>query len=188
MLTDDGSIKTANIGVGPALWLYRKKLTIIAVLLLIAGACGLIAYVSIKSVFDIRDGEAPQWVDAFLVFALPFAFGLVGCITLKRLKSREKQENRTGECVFYADCFFFNYKTAVQLTEKSEKFIYSDAVLKSENEKYGYVFVSNKGLFLAFSKEGLEEGELNAIRKLFKKPVSGETKELKNYKTEEEIN
>ena len=186
MVTEDGSIKTARISVAPALNMYRKKLKTVSLISLIIGALGVIMYI-VGAFFDTEDGGSPLWVDIFLVFAVPLALGLIGDITLIRLNRREQKEMPASECIFYADCFFYNCKTAFQSEETQEKFTYTDAAIKRENDKYGYVFVTGKGAFLVFGKEGLEERELNTIRKLFNSPVpDGETVELKKYDSNEE--
>ena len=179
MLSEDGSIRTANISVAPALKIYRKKLKIIALISLIAGAVGLITYI-VLSAIETDGGETPRWLDIFLIFAVPFTLGLIGFITIIRLGKRETAEERTSGCRFFADCFIYTSKSASELTETVEKIAYADAALKCENENYGYIFVLRKGLFV-FSKEGLEKAELNAIFKNLKHPTVGETAELKNY-------
>lgn len=187
MITEEGSIKTANIPVVPALNEYRKKLKTVSLIALITGAVGVIFYI-LGAFFDTEDGGTPLWVDIFILFAVPLGLGLVGYITIVRLHKREKKENCTAEASFYADCFFYRTKSASRPEENSEKFFYTDAVLKRETDKYGYIFVNGTGAFLVFGKEGLEERELNAIRKLLKVPVpDGETAELKNYKPKEKI-
>ena len=180
MITEEGSVKTARIAVAPALELYRKKLKIFSVIALIIGAVGIVAYIALSSVLEIKEGDAPRWADAFLIFAVPFVLGLVGYITIRRLKSRENKENRTSEFTFYADCFLYSTKTAYQ-AEISNKFLYSGTILKRENEKYGYIEVVGKAVILPFCKENLEISELNAIRKQFGQNPNGETQELKNY-------
>ena len=179
MLSEEGYIVTENTAVAPALNLYRKKLKIVALISLIVGVIGIIMYI-LGSVLEMEDGETPLWVNIFLFFAVPLALGLIGTITLIRLAKREKAENRTSECSFYADCFIHTSKSALN-SQSTDKIFYSDAVLKNENEKYGYIFVASRGLFLVFSKEGLKAEELNAIRKSFGKQVEGDTAELKNY-------
>ena len=179
---------TVRIPDAPALDLYRKKLKIIGLLMLIAGCIGVSAYIVLATVLGGENGEAPKWVNAFLIFAVPFALGLIATITFKRLHTREKASESSSECQFYSDCFICRSASKINPSETKEKFFYSDAVLKKENEKYGYIFVFGKGLFLVFSKEGLTEGELNAIRKNFRQQTFGEVAELKNYKSNEENN
>ena len=186
MIAEDGSVKTANISVVPALKEYRKKLKLISIILLIVGSIGVIVYLTLSAILDTVKGETPLWVDILGVFAVPDMLGLIGSIVLDRLERREKKENCTAEVSFYADCFFYRSKSASRPEERSESFFYPNAVLKRETEEYGYIFVSGTGDFLIFGKEGLEERELNTIRKLLKVPVpDGETVELKNYKTKE---
>lgn len=184
MLTEEGYISTENIVIAPALTEYRKKLKIASLISLIVGIAGVIAYVVLSVVLMDASGDSPRWVDIFLIFAVPCAFGLVLYISFVRLQSREKAEGAKASCLFCADCFVYSCKSPQKLTETVEKTAYADAVLKRETEKYGYI-VSKKGLFV-FSKEGLKEEELNAIRKSFSKPFDGETPELKNYKPNEE--
>ena len=183
MITEEGSIRTQNISVGPALWQYRKKLRIISLISLILGAVGLVMYI-VGSALEASDGKGFSWIDISLVCSIPFTLGLIAYITIFRLKKREKEEDKTSECTFYADCFFYNCRTAQNPTEITDKFAYSDAVLKRENDNYGYIYVFSKGVLLAFSKVNLETAELNAIRKRFRQNVEGDTAELKNYKTE----
>ena len=184
MITEDGSIKTARIEDSGALSLYRKKYKIVSLILLIVGVVGTLVYIVLGTVLGGPDEDAPRWVDIFLVFAVPLALGLIGSITISRLKSRERKEGRTSECTFYADCFFYSLKSAQGTTV--DKFAYSDAVLKRENEKYGYIFVQSRGAFLVFSKEGLQDSELNAIRKRFGQSTEGGIAELKNYNLNEQ--
>ena len=184
MIQEDGSIKTARISEEHAFSLYRKNLKIISLISLIAGAVGLIAYIVLSVMLGGEDA-APRWVDAFLVFAVPFTVGLIFYITTVRVHKREKAACCTCECKFYSDCYFYSFKTVLKPTETVEMYFYPDAVFKRENEKYFYVYVISKKNFVAFSKEGLSESELNAVKKCFRLAVSGETAELKNYRKEE---
>ena len=186
MVTEDGSVKTARISVAPALELYRKKLKLLSLIALTVGAAGFVAYIAATVVLELKTGDSPGWLDILLLFAVPFVLGLVGIITITRLKSRENKENRTSEFSFYADCFLYSTKTAYQ-AEISNKFLYSGTVLKRENEKFGYIEVVGKAVILPFSKENLDLSELNAIRKQFGLVPSGETQELKNYKQSEDL-
>ena len=182
MLTEEGSIKTENIEVAPALNLYRKKLKIIALIALIIGVLGVIMYIVGSALETAEDGKSPVWVKVFLFFAVPLALGLIGYITIIRLNKREKAEVRTSECLFFEDCFFYTTKIINQ-PQTVEKILYSDAVYKGEKDKYGYIFVLSRGLFLVFSKEGLQGVEINAIRKNFGQTTDGESAELKNYES-----
>ena len=180
MVKEDGSVKTARIAVAPALELYRKKLKLLSLIALVVGAAGFIAYIATSVVLELKTGDSPGWLDVLLLFAVPFVLGLVGIITISRLKSREIKENRYSEFSFYADCFLYGTKTSNQ-AEISNKFLYSGTVLKKENEKYGYIEIIGKAVILPFSKENLSLSELNAIRKQFGQHPDGETQELKNY-------
>ena len=186
MLTDDGSIKTAQTEVAPALCIYRKKLELISIAMLIIGTIGVLVYVALSVVLSGENEDAPRWVNVFLVFAVPQALGLIGTITIERLKKREKAEGCTGECQFFADCFFYTFKTVLQTTVTVYKVGYPDAVLKGENENYGYIYIFSRGVFAVFAKDGLSEAELNAIRKCLRHNTEGEVAELKNYKSNEE--
>ena len=179
------NIKTARIPVAPALNLYRKKLKIICLIMLAVGAVGIVLYLVLGTVFADDSGEAPVWVNSFLILAVPFTLGLIGFIVIIRLHKREVAEGREAEMVFYADCFVYSSKSLKELSETTQRFAYSDAALKCENEKFCYIFVNSKGLFLVFSKEGLHEEQLNAIRKNFNKPTCGGAAELQNYPNNE---
>ncbi len=171
MLTENGSIRTKEIAVAPALDLYRKKLKLICLIMLIVGTVGLVAYIVTGMVWDIK------WLDVLLVFAVPFTLGLIGFITFVRLNKREAREGYVSECEFFADCFICKARSA-QGVEETEKIAYADAVLKRENEKYAYILVLGKGLFIVFGKEDLTAPELNAIRKNFRKEVAQEVEEV----------
>lgn len=180
MLNDNKSITTSTVEVSLPLRVYRRKFALISLILLIVGLLGVIAYIAVGTWYDIKYGNEPLWIKLMLISAVPFALGLIGFITVIRLNKRAKRENDFSHCEFYGDCFFYN-------TEKksSEKFAYSDAVLKSENEKYGYIYVFSRAYFAVFSKEELSERELNTIRRKFRKSTDGETVELENYRKEE---
>ena len=175
MLTENGSVKTKSIEVAPALDLYRKKLKLICIIFLIVGSLGLVAYIALSTVFE------KKWLDVLLIFAVPFTLGLIGTITFVRLHKREAQAQCVSESEFFADCFIFKTQNA-RGEKNTDKFSYADAVLKRETEKYGYIFVLSRGLFLVFGKEDLTIPELNAIRKNFRKTVDGETAELEKFK------
>ena len=176
------NIKTARIPVAPALNFYRKRLKIISLLMLAVGAVGIVLYLVLGVVFAEDSGEAPRWVNSFLVLAVPFTLGLIGFIVIIRLHRRETAEGREAEISFYADCFVYSSKSLKELSETRQRFAYSEAALKRESEEFGYIFVNGKGLFLVFSKAGLKEEELNTVRKNFNVSVDGETVELENYK------
>ena len=186
MLNENGGINTQRIEVASALILYRKKIKILLIVALIVGTLGVIAHLGLSSALQIIDGKTPIWVEVILfVSAPPFVLGLVGTITLARQRSREKKDNCKAQFVFYGDCFFYKFSNTQTIEPMNRKFFYSDAVLKGENENFGYICLLRNSTVLPFSKENLEEKELNAIRKNFGKPAGGETAELKNYKTEE---
>lgn len=175
MLTERGSIKTSSVSVSPALDMYRKKFKIISIIMLIAGAIGLVAYFAVSTVWE------KKWFDALLIFAAPFTLGLIGTITIVRLHSREKKDARESHCEFFDDCFFYSIEEVGR-----DKFDYSDAVLKSENEKYGYIYVFSKGVFFPFCKDDLTTSELNAIRRNFRKtiPDGEDVAKLEKFKEE----
>ena len=177
MLSERGSVKTKSVEAAPALNLYRKKLKIICIIMLIAGSLGLVAYIALSTIFD------KKWLDVLLIFAVPFTLGLIGTITVVRLHKRETQSQCISECEFFADCFICN--STVKGEPLTEKAVYSDAVLKRENEKFGYIYIFSKGLLLVFSKEDLTDEELNAIRKNFRIQIDGDIAKLENYKEED---
>lgn len=186
MLSEKGSIKTAAIPVAGALDLYRKKIKLISLIMLIVGAVGLIAYIVSSTAVEIKYNKEYHLFNIMLIFAVPFTLGLIGYITVIRLHKREEKEGLISSCEFYADCFFHLPHKLQPLAE--EKIGYADAVLKRENEKYGYIYVFSRGIFLVFSKEDLTCGELNAIRKNFRQPIpDGEDiAQIENYKNKEE--
>ena len=167
MITDKGSIKTASVSVESALVVYRRKIKIIALIMLVVGSVGLAAYIALSTAFD-----EIKWLTALRVFAVPFTLGLIGTVTIARVHKREKLNPTTCRCEFFADFFFCTTKTAPpRESSDTDKFAYMDAILKSENEKYGYIYVLSRGVFVPFGKEDLTDEELNAIRKNFRKPV-----------------
>ena len=180
MITDKGSIKTESVSVESALVVYRKKIKIIALIMLIVGSVGLAAYIALSTAFD-----EIKWLTALLVFAVPFTLGLIGTVTIARVHKREKLNPTTCRCEFFADFFFCTTKTAPpRESSDTDKFAYMDAILKSENEKYGYIYVLSRGVFVPFGKEDLTDDELNAIRKYFRKPIRDgeESAKLENYR------
>lgn len=180
MLNDNKSITTATVELSVPLSEYRKKFKFVSLLLFIIGLIGVVAYIVLSTLYDIKYGKDPVWVKLLLISAVPFTLGLIGFITVVRLNKRAAQAKDFANCVFYGDCFFYNVEN-----KSSLKFVYADAVLKSENENYGYIYVFSKGEFAVFSKEDLSETEINTIRKKFGKNTDGETVELENYKKEE---
>ena len=186
MPADDGSIKTASVQVAPALKSYRKKFEIISHVMLVAGTIGVLVYIVLSVVLGGEDDDAPRWVNVFIVFAVPQTLGLIGSITMSRLKKRERAENSTSECQFFADCFIYTFRSTLQPAETVYKVGYPDAVLKGENDSYGYIYIFSRGVFAVFAKEGLGDAELNAIRKCLRHNPEGDTAELKNYKNNEE--
>ncbi|MCI8988250.1 MAG: hypothetical protein HFK05_00675 [Clostridia bacterium] len=180
MLNDDKSITTSTVALDGALSIYRRKFKLISLVLLIIGAIGLITYIVAGTLYE----KEPLWVKFMLAFAVPFTLGLIGFITIIRLDRRAKTEGHKANCTFYSDCFFYNIEN-----KPSEKFIYSDAVLKSENENYGYIYILSRAFVAVFSKDGLDCGELNAIRRKFRKtvPDGEEIAGLENYKGGEDI-
>lgn len=123
MITDKGSIKTESVSVESALVVYRKKIKIIALIMLIVGAVGLVAYIALSTVFENK------WLDALLVFAVPFTLGLIGTITIARVHKREKLNPTTCRCEFFADFFFCTTKTAPpRESSDTDKFAYMDEI------------------------------------------------------------
>jgi hypothetical protein len=137
-----------------------KKIYKNSLIALIVGAVGLAVYIVLGTIFE------NYWLDLLLVFAIPFGFGLVFIITIKKLMKKVEDINQINEYVF--EEVFVNVST-IRNGESvgTAKIYYKDLVKSKETQNYIYMYI-NKSAALPVKKENLTQDELIVLRSLLK--------------------
>lgn len=161
MITENNSIKTEVSDFVAVQKEFSHKLNILSIIALITGGAGLIAYFVLGVFFD----EA-AWVDALLVFAVPFTLGLVFVFASRtQIKQSQKNTGSTNVYEFFSDCLVmrelrFNAEIAVVRVN------YGDIFKVKNTEHYLFFFYRVKNLAYPVDKTKLSPVEVNTIKRL----------------------
>ena len=131
---------------------------IIELITMIIGIIGLLAYVIIKTSVENAN------VEYLLIFSIPFVFGLVFYLTVKKQLKKIKNNTKLNIYEFYED--FMNIKTMDNGEDVgTAKIYYKDLVKKKESKNYFFLFINNLNAF-PIAKYELTEDDIKEIRKL----------------------
>lgn len=134
-----------------------KKAYIIWLTALIVGVIGLVAYIVLGTIFpDVSE------LDLLLFFSMPFGFGLVFVLTIKKqIKSVEKL-NQVNTYEFFEDHVVVSTVRNMEVVG-SVKVYYKDLTKSKETEKYFLLYLNNV-LVLPIKKDGLKPEEQVLVR------------------------
>lgn len=134
-----------------------KKAYIIWLTALIVGVIGLVAYIVLGTIFpDVSE------LDLLLFFSMPFGFGLVFVLTIKKqIKSVEKL-NQVNTYEFFEDHVVVSTVRNMEVVG-SVKIYYKDLTKSKETEKYFLLYLNNVSV-LPIKKDGLKKEEQVLVR------------------------
>ena len=134
-----------------------KKAYIIWLTALIVGVIGLVAYIVLGTIFpDVSE------LDLLLFFSMPFGFGLVFVLTIKKqIKSIEKL-NQVNTYEFFEDHVVVSTVRNMEVVG-SVKIYYKDLTKSKETEKYFLLYLNNVSV-LPIKKDGLKKEEQVLVR------------------------
>lgn len=134
-----------------------KKAYIIWLTALIVGVIGLVAYIVLGTIFpDVSE------LDLLLFFSMPFGFGLVFVLTIKKqIKSIEKL-NQVNTYEFFEDYVVVSTVRNMEVVG-SVKVYYKDLTKSKETEKYFLLYLNNVSV-LPIKKDGLKPEEQVLVR------------------------
>lgn len=134
-----------------------KKAYIIWLTALIVGVIGLVAYIVLGTIFpDVSE------LDLLLFFSMPFGFGLVFVLTIKKqIKSVEKL-NQINTYEFFEDHVVVSTVRNMEVVG-SVKVYYKDLTKSKETEKYFLLYLNNVSV-LPIKKDGLKPEEQVLVR------------------------
>lgn len=137
-----------------------KKTYIASIIALIIGSIGLVAYLVLGSLIN------EFWTEIFLIFAFPFAFGLIYVITL-----RKNYKALSGKVM--VNCYVFE-ETSFTITTiqndnnmGSSQVPYSNIYKCKEMDDYIFIYL-NKNSAFPIDKRRLKEDQLIELRNLLK--------------------
>lgn len=135
-----------------------KKSYNIAFVAMIIGAIGLLAYIIVGTIYEL------PILDIMLIFAIPFAFGLVYMIAIKKLLKKVEEIDSVNEYTFNET--FFEVNTIRNGESVGSAKIYYKELYKSK-ETINFVFMYlNKTAAIAVAKKNLTSDELIILRSL----------------------
>ena len=142
------------------------KLFIISLVCLIVGALGVVAYIALGVALETESGDTPAWCEAFLVFAVPFAFGLVFILTINSLVKQARKNNGViNEYEFFADCIMAREIRGGEICANVR--LNYDQVLKTKQAgEYLFFFYQIKSYAYPIDTTELTPPELNTVKKL----------------------
>ncbi len=154
-----------------------KKLFIASIICLAIGTAGLAAYLIIAVGVYSLTGFESEYLDIMLVFAVPFGFGLIFVLSLKK---RYKDAVRAGERVFTYE-FFLKELIIREFCDGKQLAMsradYTQIVKVVEKPEYIFIYFIKTAL-CPIEKSTMTEAELNAVRGVLNLAVSGEKAEL----------
>lgn len=153
---------------------FSHKLYIASVISLVIGSVGLAAYLVTSVSYDFIYDFIPEWCNAFLLFAVPFGFGLVFLLTLKsQIKNSRKLEGIKNVYEFYSDCILAR-ELRGGLQTGVVRFTYDNIVKTKDDEDMLYFYYQVKTLAYPLEKNSLTPAELNTVKKLLGMPVGAD--------------
>lgn len=136
----------------------NKNIQIVSIICLIVGVIGLIAYIVLGAIIE----SEPFWIEFFLAFSAPFAFGLVMLVI--NANNKKKVEKAVIEDAF-------DFQEEFMMVESSKngevvsnlKFYYKEIIKVKETNNYLFLY-PNKASAFAIPKHDLSEDELNTLK------------------------
>lgn len=184
MVTENGSIINRTVFSEKVQKQNSRTLFIVSLICLIVGAVGLAAYIGISAYLGTVYEDAPAWCDALLVFAVPFAFGLIFLLTIHSLvKQARKNSGVINEYEFFADCIMAREIRGEEITA-NVRMDYSQILKVKEKGDYLFFYYQVKQFLYFIEKAALTTDELNTIKKLMRANVAEGAKILELPKLE----
>lgn len=171
MVTEKGSIINRTVLCEKVQKQNSRTLFIVSLVCLIVGAIGLAAYIGVSTYLGTVYDDAPAWCDALLVFAVPFAFGLIFLLTIHSLvKQARKNSGVINEYEFFADCIMAREIRGEEVCA-TVRMDYAQIVKTKEKGEYLFFYYQVKQFLYPIEKAALTTEELNTIKKLMRAPV-----------------
>lgn len=134
-----------------------KKAYIIWLTALIVGVIGLVAYIVLGTIFpDVSE------LDLLLFFSMPFGFGLVFVLTIKKQIKSVQTLNQVNTYEFFEDHVVVSTVRNMEVVG-SVKVYYKDLTKSKETEKYFLLYLNNVSV-LPIKKDGLKKEEQVLVR------------------------
>ena len=134
-----------------------KKAYIIWLTALIVGIIGLVAYIVLGTIFpDVSE------LDLLLFFSMPFGFGLVFVLTIKKQIKSVQTLNQVNTYEFFEDHVVVSTVRNMEVVG-SVKIYYKDLTKSKETEKYFLLYLNNVSV-LPIKKDGLKTEEQVLVR------------------------
>ena len=141
----------------------NEKLKNVSIICLIFGCFGLTIFVFLCSFFE----KTPTWVYLFLLFALPFVFGLTSIVAISNSVRQAIFDRRVFKYQFENE-FFLLTETKFEEKLAEIKIFYSDLVKIKHTKNYIFLYTTPKTA-LPVKKSNLTESELQTLLSLLKK-------------------
>lgn len=178
MVTEKGSIINRTVLSEKVQKQNSRTLFIVSLICLIVGAIGLAAYIGVSTYLETVYEDAPAWCDALLVFAVPFAFGLIFLLTIHSLvKQARKNSGVINEYEFFADCIMAR-EIRGEETTANVRMEYAQILKTKEKGDYLFFYYQVKQFLYPVEKATLSTDELNTVKKLMRAPVPAGAKIL----------
>lgn len=166
MITENRTIKTQFCDFESAQKALTHRLFVLSVIMLVIGSAGIIAYIALGTIFETPEGKTPLWVDAFLFFAVPFAFGLIFTISLTRqVKNAKKFAGSVNDYEFYSDCLIMS-EIRHGVSVGVARLEYNQIVKVRQKGKYLFFGYRNGMAVYPMDITALSAEELNTVKKL----------------------
>ena len=134
-----------------------KKAYIIWLTALIVGIIGLVAYIVLGIIFpNVAE------LDLLLFFSMPFGFGLVFVLTIKKQIKSVQTLNQVNTYEFFEDHVVVSTVRNMEVVG-SVKVYYKDLTKSKETEKYFLLYLNNVSV-LPIKKDGLKKEEQVLVR------------------------
>lgn len=139
----------------------NKNLFVVSLICIIIGSLGLLTYVVIGTIFE----NLSTFFDLLLLFALPFGFGIVFLISIKKTEKNVQLKVLENQYEFNQD-----YVSVTTFTNGENigtvKFYYKDFKKVKESQSYIFLYLSTSSAF-PVKKSNLSNADLQNLKLLF---------------------
>ncbi len=141
----------------------NAKVKLIYKILLIVGIIGMVAYIVLGTILE----EEVWWCEILLVFAIPFAIGLIMLLAITKMEKSTEGSFKYNEYLF-EDEYFMVETFSNGENIRNAKIYYKDVVKLKETTNYIFLFIQMKQAYPIIKQDFTEAEKQKLLSKVIK--------------------